>query len=357
MNDIIRRFPLEGTVIHHAPFGSGHINRTHLVVTNRPRLYVLQEINSSIFRDVPGLMANFSAVCDHLRRRDPDPRHALTLIPTREGTTYHRTADGRYFRMMTYIPGGLCLNAPESPEDLRQAGAAFGQFQRLLADFPADTLRETIPHFHDTPDRFRQLHEAIRADRAGRLRTVQAEVDALLVHEQEADTLTSLCAEGRIPLRVTHNDTKLNNVMLQEDTREPLCVMDLDTVMPGLAANDFGDAIRFGANTAAEDEPDLSRVRLSLEAYRAFAAGFLGACGKSLTPTEIETLPWGAKLMTLECAVRFMTDHLNGDVYFAIHRENHNLDRCRTQLALLADMERHWTEMNEVIRQVMADMP
>ena len=355
MRDIIRQFAVEGSVILCTPFGAGHINRTHLVVTNRPQLYVLQEINTHVFRDAEGLMANFAAVCGHLHRKDPVPAHALTLIPTTGGQTHHVTQDGRVFRMMDYIPGGVCLNAPESPDDLRQSGAAFGQFQRQMADYPADTLAETIPHFHDTPDRYRQLHEAIANDRAGRLASVQAEVDALLAYEQEAGTLTRLLAEGRLPLRVTHNDTKLNNVMLDEKTRQPLCVMDLDTVMPGLAAYDFGDAIRFGASTAAEDETDLSRVRFSPEAYRAFTEGFLGACGRSLTPLEVETLPWGAKLMTLECAVRFMADHLNGDVYFAVHRENHNLDRFRTQLTLVKDMERHWEDMHRVIREVMAD--
>ena len=357
MNDIIRHFPIVGAVTRCTPFGSGHINRTFLVESNSGQRYVLQEVNSHVFRDVPGLMANVTAVCAHLRRRDPDPRHSLSFHPTQEGDSFHRTADERYFRLMDFIPGGVCLDAPDSPEDLRQAGAAFGQFQRMLADFPADTLTETIPHFHDTPDRFRQLREAIAENRAGRLHTVQAEVDALLSREADADFLAGLCRTGKLPLRVTHNDTKLNNVMLDETTRQPLCVMDLDTVMPGLAAHEFGDAIRSGANTAAEDEVDVRRVRLSMEAYRAFAAGFLSACGQSLTPTEIETLPWGARLMTLECAARFMTDHLNGDVYFAIHRENHNLDRCRAQLALLADMERRWAEMNEVIRQVTAVIP
>ncbi len=355
MHGIIRRFAVRGTVIACAPFGSGHINHTSLVVTNRPHLYVLQEINSHVFRDVPGLMANFSAVCTHLHRKDPNPNHAMTIIPTTAGETFHRTEDGRFYRMLRYVPGGVCLDAPETEDDLVQAGAAFGQFQRLLADFPADALTETIPHFHDTPDRFRQLHEAIENNTAGRLDSVRTEVDALLAWENEADTLTGLCREGKLPLRVTHNDTKLNNVMLDEMTRQPLCVMDLDTVMPGLAAHDFGDAIRFGASTAAEDETDLSLVRLSLDSYRAFTRGFLGACGRSLTPLEVETLPWGAKLMTVECAVRFLTDHLNGDVYFRVARPGHNLDRCRTQLTLARDMERRWEEMHRIIDEVMAE--
>lgn len=362
MQHIYTQFRLEGTPILCSPFGGGHINRTYLLVTNAPRLYILQSMNSSIFKDIPGLMANVAAVCDHLHGKVSDPRCAMTLIPTATGATYlaqpDETAPGgtSYWRVFDYVPGGVCLDLPESAEDLRQTGVAFGVFQNQLADFPAATLTETIPRFHDTPDRFRLLREAIRENRAGRLQQVQQEVDAILAHEAEGGFLMGLLAEGRLPLRVTHNDTKLNNVMLDAVTRQPLCVMDLDTVMPGLAANDFGDAIRTGAATAAEDETDLSRVGMSLEMYRAFTEGFLGACGRSLTPLEAETLPWGAKLMTLENAVRFLTDHLNGDVYFQIHRENHNLDRCRAQLALVRDMERQWDDMCRVVQEVMAGL-
>jgi len=359
MQHIYSQFRIEGTPILCSPFGGGHINRTYLLVTNAPRLYILQSMNSSIFKDIPGLMANVMAVCAHLQGKVEDPRGAMRIIPTVEGASYLALPDKTapdstaWWRMFDYIPGGVCLDLPESAEDLRQTGVAFGAFQNQLADFPAETLTETIPHFHDTPDRYRQLREAIREDRAGRLHLVQAEVEKLLAYEADGGYLMGLLAEGRLPLRVTHNDTKLNNVMLDAATRTPLCVMDLDTVMPGLAANDFGDAIRTGAATAAEDETDLSRVGMSLEMYRAFTEGFLGACGHSLTPLEIETLPWGAKLMTLENAVRFMTDHLNGDVYFQIHRENHNLDRCRAQLALVADMERQWDGMCRVVQEVM----
>lgn len=352
MKHICQQFSIHGTPIIIQPFGSGHINRTFLVVTSQARLYVLQEINRSIFHDVPGMMANLRAVCSHLSRADGDPRHSLNLVPLRDGGDFLTDAEGRCWRMIDYVPGGVCLDQAESAEDFRQSGTAFGRFQTLLADFPADTLCETIPRFHDTPDRFRQLHEAIRENRAGRLDSVRAEVDALLTREKDSAHLTTLCYQGLLPLRVTHNDTKLNNVMLDETTREPLCVMDLDTVMPGLAANDFGDAIRFGASTAAEDELNLSRVSLSLDYYRAFAEGFLSACGDLLTAAEIDSLPWGARLMTLECAVRFLTDHLNGDVYFRIARPDHNLDRCRTQLALVLDMERKWEDMNRIIHDI-----
>ena len=351
MKQLCSRFQIEGSPILVSPFGSGHINRTYLAVTNAGRLYILQGINREIFRDAAGLMANLKAVCAHLHRKDADPRHALTLVPPAEGGDYLTDGNGCW-RMFEYVLGGVCLDAPESDRDLYHAGAAFGMFQNQLADFPAEALRETIPHFHDTPDRYRQLHEAIAADRAGRLKDVQPEIAALLRHEPEADFLTGLCREGKLPLRVTHNDTKLNNVMLDEATRKPLCVMDLDTVMPGLVASDFGDAIRFGASTAAEDEQDLRKVSLSLPRFRAFAEGFITACGSRLTPLELDTLPMGAKLMTLECAVRFMADHLNGDVYFRIARPGHNLDRCRTQLRLVEDMEAKWDDMNRIIREI-----
>ena len=354
MKLIYEQFRLEGLPISCTPFGGGHINRTYLVVTNRARLYILQDMNSGIFKDIPGVMANVSAVCEHLHRKDSDPRHAMTLVPLKDGRLFLE-ADGHYWRMFEYVLGGVCLNLPETEDDLYQTGVAFGMFQNQLADFPADTLCETIPQFHDTPNRFRQLHQAIAENRSGRRHEVQKEIDALLAYEQEAGYMVGLCAEGKLPLRVTHNDTKLNNVMLDEATRTPLCVMDLDTVMPGLTANDFGDAIRTGASTAAEDETDLSKVGMSLDMYRAFTRGFLSACGRSLTPLEIETLPWGAKLMTLENAVRFMADHLNGDVYFHIAREGHNLDRCRAQLALVADMERKWDDMNRIIAECMAE--
>lgn len=353
MKHIYQQFKVDGQPICCAPFGNGHINRTFLVVTNRARLYILQDMNSAIFKDIAGVMENVAAVCAHLRRKDGDPRHSMTLVPTLNGRTYLE-ADGRFWRMFDYVTGGVCLDLPETEEDLFQCGAAFGAFQNQLADFPAETLHETIPQFHDTPNRFRQLRQAMEENRSGRLHEVQAEVEALLAYEAEAQYMVGLCCEGKLPLRVTHNDTKLNNVMLDAETRTPLCVMDLDTVMPGLIANDFGDAIRTGASTAAEDETDLSKVSMSLNMYAAFCRGFLGACGKSLTPLEIETLPWGAKMMTLENAVRFMADHLNGDVYFHIAREGHNLDRCRAQLTLVQDMERKWEDMHRIIREVMA---
>ena len=351
MERIYSQFQLEGHVISCTKYGNGHINETYLVVTNQPHLYILQKLNGYVFPNLKGLMTIVIAVTEHLRRNAPDLQRVLTLIPAQDGTPYLMEETGECWRMYDFVLGSVCLEKAESEEDFRQSGIAFGQFQNLLADFPAETLVETIPHFHDTPDRYRQLHEAIQEDRAGRLASVSAEVTAYLAHEEEAATLMNLHRSGKLPLRVTHNDTKLNNVMLDDVHHQPLCVIDLDTVMPGLVANDFGDSIRFGASTAAEDEKDLSKVSMSLALFEAYTEGFLSACGDRLTKLEKETLPMGAKLMTLECGARFLADYLNGDVYFRTSRPEHNLDRCRTQLKLVQDMETKWDAMQQVIRK------
>ena len=352
MEKIYGKFQFDGTVISCGRYGNGHINETYLVVTNRPHLYILQKLSTQAFHDIPGLMQNIVQVTRYLSKQHADPRHALQLIPTKNDLLYLSTEAGEYWRAYEYVLDSVCLDRAESAEDLYQSGMAFGMFQNQLADFPASVLTETIPRFHDTPNRFRLFHEAIERDKVGRLAQVRPEVERYLSHETEADTLMALYRKGELPLRVTHNDTKLNNVMLDADTRAPLCVIDLDTVMPGLVANDFGDAIRFGASTASEDEKDVKKVSMSMELFRAFASGFLQACGNRLTNREIETLPWGAKLMTLECGVRFLTDYLNGDVYFHVKYPEHNLDRCRTQITLVEDMERKWAEMNAIIAEV-----
>ena len=351
MMEIAGLFKLEGKPIRCEAHGNGHINETYRITTDEGRDYILQRMNTQVFPDADGLMRNVAAVSEHLRRTCDDPRRVLTLVPTADGALYHRTERGACWRVLEFIPGGVCLEQAEGPEDMHECGVGFGMFQSQLADFPAQTLVETIPRFHDTPERYRQLRRAIEEDRAGRLREVGREVEEYLAREAEADGLTRLNREGLLPTRVTHNDTKINNIMLDAATRKALCVLDLDTVMPGLAAHDFGDAIRSGASTALEDERDLSKVTLSLPYYEAFAEGFLGVCGNSLTELEWETLPLGAKLMTLECGTRFLADYLNGDVYFHVSRDGHNLDRARTQLKLVQDMECHWDEMRRIIAQ------
>lgn len=349
MQAIIDRFMLEGSPVYCGRYGNGHINETYLVETDAPHAYILQKINRRIFTNAAGLMENIVAVTDYLRRQGLDARHVLTLVPTKTGEAYLSAEDGEYYRVYEFVTDSLCLDKAETAEDFRQSAVAFGQFQNQLADFPAATLHETIPHFHDTPARYEQLKAAIREDKAGRRKTVEREIDFYLAREKDAGEMVNLCREGALPLRVTHNDTKLNNVMLDKATRTPLCVIDLDTVMPGLAANDFGDSIRFGASTAAEDEKDLEKVEMSLSLFEAYSQGFLSACGQRLTPIEIETLPLGAKLMTLECGSRFLADYLNGDTYFHVSRPEHNLDRARTQMKLVADMEKKMERMRAIV--------
>ncbi len=345
------QFRLDGEPIFCEPFGNGHINETYILKTDRSHAYILQKVNHHVFRDVPALMRNIALVTRYLASYDPDPRHVLTLIPTKDGGDFYLNESGEYWRVYDFITDSVCLDTASSAENLYQSGVAFGRFQSMLSHFPADTLSETIPHFHDTPWRYEALHEAIRKDSAGRAQEVQSEIAFALSREDEAGLMVRMLRDGQLPLRVTHNDTKLNNVMLDAVTFTPLCVIDLDTVMPGLAANDFGDTIRSGASTAAEDEKDLSKVSLSLELFQAYARGFLGACGAGLTQNELDTLSMGAKLMTLECGVRFLTDYLSGDTYFRIHRKEHNLDRCRTQFKLVLDMEIKWDKLQEIIRK------
>ena len=350
-NEIASRFQVKGSVVSCERYGSGHINETYLVQTDAGEKYILQRINSEIFRDVPALMRNIAAVTGWISKKDPDPRHTMHLVPAADGENVIHDAEGGWWRMYDFVRDSLCLQAAQTEEDFYLSAVAFGDFQRQLADFPAETLSETIAKFHDTRDRYRQLHEAMEKDSCGRLASVRAEVDFALVREIEAGEMMALLEKGELPLRVTHNDTKLNNVLFDAETRRPICVIDLDTVMPGLAAFDYGDSIRFGASTAAEDETDLSRVEMSLKLFKAYTRGFMEACGANLTETERRTLPMGAKLMTLECGVRFLTDYLSGDVYFRIHRPEHNLDRCRTQFKLVADMEKKWDEMARIVSE------
>ena len=351
MEDIITKFVLPARVVSCDPWGNGHLNRTFRLALADGSHYILQSVSRTAFHDIPGLMENFAAVTKVLAEQSADPRACLHLIPTRDGHDYLIDEYGEYWRMLDFVEGSVCLQSPESPEDFYQSAVAFGSFQRMLRGFPADTLHETIPRFHDTPDRYRKLRAAIAADEYGRVKDASSEITFALAREKGAGVLQKMRDDGTLPLRVTHNDTKLNNVMLDEKTRKALCVIDLDTVMPGLAAYDFGDAIRFGASTAAEDEKDLSKVSLDLEMFRAFARGFIPACG-GLTGAELDSLPLGAKIMTLECGVRFLTDYLEGDSYFSVAYSTHNLDRARTQFKLAADIEAKWDDILAIMRDV-----
>ena len=348
--DVLARFRLDAPAVSCERYGCGHINETYLVVTESGRRYILQKISNRAFPDVAGLQENISAVTEFLHTQTDDPYGALTLIPTDEGKVWLHWGENSDWRVYDFIEGSICLQAPETPEDFYQSAIAFGTFQQQLADFPAHTLHETIKNFHNTPDRYRIFKEVLAKDVMGRAKDVQPEIDFVLAHEEMGSRLVGLLQAGKLPLRVTHNDTKLNNVMLSETERKPLCVIDLDTTMPGLSAYDFGDSIRFGAATAAEDEKDLSKVTLSLDLFRTFTRGFLKAC-PGLTQEERKALPLGAMTMTLECGVRFLTDYLDGDHYFGIHYPDHNLDRCRTQFKLVTDMEAKWDEMMKIVAE------
>lgn len=269
----------------------------------------------------------------------------MRALPTVDGKYYFKDAEGGCFRVYRLIDDVISLDQAENEEALYASGLAFGRFQAQLADYPAQTLHETIPDFHNTPKRYQAFEKAVEEDCCKRAASAAAEIAFIKARKAQTEILTDLLKAGELPLRLTHNDTKLNNVLLDPQTYEAVCIVDFDTIMPGLTAYDFGDAIRFGANTAVEDEPDTSRVSLSLPLYKAYVKGFMEGCGERLTPKEIETLPLGAKTITLEQGIRFLTDYLQGDTYYQTSREGQNLDRCRTQLALVADMEQKWDEM------------
>ena len=353
MEHAVFAFCLKGEPVACTPFGHGHINSTFKIVTDQGAEYILQRINTYVFKNPIGVMDNAGAVTDYIRARVADPRAALHFLTTKDGKFCYEDEQGEFWRMYDFVDG-FCMDAAETAEDFYQSAVAFGQFQQLLNQFPAETLVETIPNFHNTVDRYRQFRESVAADKAGRLESVRADVDFLLEREEKGSQLQKMREAGILPLRVTHNDTKLNNVLLDKDTRKPLCVLDLDTVMPGLSAYDFGDSIRFGAATAAEDEQDLSKMEMDLGLYEAYVKGFLEAA-TSLTEEEVKALPLGAYTITLEQATRFLKDHLDGDVYFKVAYPGHNLVRARTQIKLVADMEKKMDEMIAIVEKVAAE--
>lgn len=351
MANVLEKFKIEGEPIYCKKFGSGHINQTYDLKTDIGKRYILQMVNTDIFKDVEMLMNNIALVTEHLKRVSPADMQVLTLVKTVDDKNYYLSEEKTCWRMFNFIENSISLNMPENAEDFYQSAVAFGQFANLLSDFDSSLLGETIPDFHNTIARYSQLKEAIKNDKEGRASGVAEEIDFALSREDEAGTMVRMMKEGKLPVRVTHNDTKLNNVMLDEKTRKPLCVVDLDCVMPGLIGNDFGDSIRFGASTALEDEKDLSKVNFDINMYESYVKGFLRTCKDSLTEEEIDTLPLAAKLMTLECGTRFLADYLNGDVYFATSRPEHNLDRARTQFKLVSEMEKNFDAMKEIVHK------
>ena len=351
-NAVIGHFQTDGACISCKEFGSGHINSTYQVKTDHGKTYILQRINKYVFNDPKAVMENVGAVTKYLSERVTDPTEILNFVTADTGDYSYIDEAGEYWRCYEFADG-LCLEAPETDRDFYESAIAFGRFQELLRDFPAETLHETIPLFHNTINRYRMFKEALKQNAAGRAEGVQAEINFIMAREEEAGTICRLLETNELPLRVTHNDTKLNNVLLDRQTRKAMCVLDLDTVMPGSSLYDFGDSIRFGAATAPEDEPDLSKMGINLELFRVYTAGYLTAC-RSLTEKETELLPLGAKIITLELAVRFLTDYLDGDRYFKTAYPEHNLVRARAQLKLVADMEAKWDEMQKIVAEEAA---
>ncbi|MBQ6829745.1 MAG: aminoglycoside phosphotransferase family protein [Clostridia bacterium] len=354
MISIANLFALDSEAVSAEPYGCGHINATYCVHTAHKR-YILQRINHHVFVDVPALMDNMARVTAFVREQvlarggNPD-RECLQLVPTKAGDSY-LAKDGEFYRVFVFIEQTLSLQTVENPIHFYYSAVAFGRFQQLLAQFPAETLHEVIARFHDTADRYRLFEEAVAADVCGRAASVQEEIAFVRERKDDTAVLTNLLKEGKLPLRVTHNDTKLNNVLLDDQTGEPMAVIDLDTVMPGLSVYDFGDSIRFGTNPAAEDEPDLSKVYCDLTLFEEYTRGFLEACGDALTDTEKDYLPYGAYMMTLECGIRFLTDYLSGDTYFRIHDPEQNLRRCHTQFKLAADIQNKFDELNAIVKK------
>lgn len=353
INYIASQFQMNGSISIYQRYGNGHINDTYLVITERGK-YILQRINHLVFKNVEMLMRNQELVTSFIAKKleetgHYDERLLLKLIYTKDNNSYLYYEDN-YYRCYEFIEGGECLEKIQNPHEFELSGIAFGRFQRLLDGFEADKLYEVIPNFHNTQSRYQQLLDAIKNNEAKRVHCCKEIIDEYLSRKDYCGRIIDAIASGDIPIRVTHNDTKLNNVLIDTKLNMPLAVLDLDTVMPGSIIYDFGDSIRYGANTGTEDEKDLSKVTFSMDLYKAFTKGFIGEVKDILTEAEIENMAFGAILITYECGMRFLADHLNGDVYFKVHRENHNLDRAKTQLKMVSDMEKQYKQMSLYVR-------
>ena len=361
LEDAVYAFGFGNQCSYVKPFGEGHINETYAVYMpdhdgNDIPLYVLQRININVFKNPDQVMDNIFGVTEYLRsiiRRDGGDldRESLSYIKTKSGDSYFEDEKGQPWRCLHYVPNSVCYQQVEKPEQFYQSALSFGHFLKQLGDYPAESLYETIPQFHDTRKRFRDFEDAQRKDVKNRARLCRQEIDFVLSRKDDCGVLMNQLEEGKLPLRVTHNDTKLNNILFDQDTDKGLCIIDLDTIMPGLAANDFGDSIRFGASTAEEDEQDLDKVHFDISLYDIYVKGYLEMAKDVLTPEEIKSLPWGARLMTLECGMRFLADFLQGDVYFKTAYPEHNLVRARTQFRLVKEMEEQFSEMNKILKK------
>ena len=355
--EVLAAYDLPATLMGAVRYGQGHINDTFCVICQPQEgdavRYILQGLSLAAFPHPDELMENFIGITSYLREKviaaGGDPlRETLSLVKTRDGKDYYTDSTGKVWRLTPFIENTDCFQSA-TPELFEASARAFGNFQYMLQGYPAETLHEAIVNFHNTEDRFAKFEAALAADKLGRAKDIAAEIQFVLDRKADCSVALQALRDGRLPLRVTHNDTKLNNILIDRATGEGICVIDLDTTMPGLSINDFGDSIRFGANHSKEDEKDLSKVNFDIELYEAYTRGFLEGAKGSLTAAELEYLPWGARLMTLECGIRFLTDYLDGDHYFRIHYADQNLDRCRTQFKLVKDMEEQFAEMAAVV--------
>ena len=356
---VLNNFKVTGDVIDVEHIHAGHINVTTKVVLKSgedPVAYILQRINTTVFNDPIGIRNNIIGVTNFLKNKGVGDRYVLDYIQAKSGKTYYKDRDNNYWRVYKYIDDSVTYNILDDLDMLKEAGSAFGEFQNLLSDYPSDQLIEIIPNFHNTIARYDQLNVAAKLDTAKRLKDVKNIVDEFMGLKERACLMTKMLQNNELPLRVTHNDTKLNNVLFDVKTKKHLAVIDLDTIMPGLTGYDFGDAIRFLSNSSLEDEKDVSKIHFCVEKYKAFAEGFLAKVHYSLTPNEIETLPLGAFTMTVECGVRFLTDYLNGDVYFHVNYDDHNLVRAINQLTLAKDMLNHFDEMKKIVTNCIEDL-
>jgi thiamine kinase-like enzyme len=355
--DAARQFQIDGDFSNATPYGSGHINDTYCAIFDRsgaPLRFILQRINTGIFKNPAALMENIQRVTSHLAaQQDGQPdsmQRVLNLIPTHDGRAWHQDAEGNGWRVYRFIESARTYDTVASTRQAYEAAKAFGQFQKMLVDLPAPRLYDTIPDFHHTPKRFAAFERALAADAANRAVHAKAEIDFALAHQSLANVLI----DASLPERVTHNDTKFNNVMFADTTGEGICVVDLDTVMPGLALYDFGDMVRTATSPVDEDERDLSKVGLQFPMYEALARGYLETAGGFLTDAEKQHLVFAGKLITFEQGIRFLADYLSGDTYYKVHREGHNLDRCRTQFKLIESMEQQEEKMNRVINELVS---
>lgn len=359
-NSIIKNFKIDGTLVSCERYGEGHINETYLAVMEKGGVktdYILQKINNKIFKNVEGLMNNIKSVTEFSRSKiierggNPD-RESLSLIYTVEDKSYYfDNASEGYFRVYKFITDAVAYQVVEKPEHFYQSAVAFGNFANLLSEFDASGLFEVIPNFHNTKKRFENFTTSLSTDKLNRAKDIKDEIKFVLDRENYCGKIVDLLESGKMPTKVTHNDTKLNNVMLDNATGKPVAVIDLDTIMPGSICYDFGDSIRFGCNPAPEDEKDLSKVNFDVNLFEQYVKGYLYALGDSITDIEKQNLVMGSILMTYECGMRFLADYLDGDIYFHTKRDGQNLDRARTQFKLVSDMEKLYDKMQDIVNK------